>query len=447
MPERFQKTFISAREFLESWDKEIYETTNLDYFIFLMINHLGNQLERRFFLPRGADFRLKLDFDALGSLCFMLGDNFDAFLDENFESSDYRLSSRISDFADGNTESDEKRIAEREKRIRALAKDEMIFSGLVSPVDILHHSVLEALQQFYEEEKSIVFDDDDLDVIELAEFVVDEMVMFVRQELNSLLRKMNDSAMQHFESLITIDEDATNPNIWQADDIEAEDGEEWDSEVSFYEDPSQVIDRFIAENSKHSKFPLVKIRLFEDYLVEHARVNNIYDLSDEHIHEFLAAWLIKRFTEDEAPSFNVIYRVLASFLHWLDEQYDIDLKESFTSIYHSVKNDIPRLLNALNRYLQSYDLLEVMLKRDDDEIHQQSGFFELVASNHIAMKSCDLMNIQLGIRINNVLFDHEMLSFLKNGDILQATLIQEGNHWKVLEVHYVFPNAVKPLVY
>ena len=49
MSEKYKKTYISAKEFVSSWEKEIYELTNLDYFIYLLINELGSRLEHDFF--------------------------------------------------------------------------------------------------------------------------------------------------------------------------------------------------------------------------------------------------------------------------------------------------------------------------------------------------------------------------------------------------------------
>ena len=45
MAEKFEKTYISVNEFIESWEKELYELNYLDYFIFLLINKLGFQIE------------------------------------------------------------------------------------------------------------------------------------------------------------------------------------------------------------------------------------------------------------------------------------------------------------------------------------------------------------------------------------------------------------------
>ena len=83
MSEKYQRTFISVREFIESWDKEIYELTNLDFFVFLTINHLGNQIEKRFFINERSNSPLSLSFDNIGTLCFNLGDSLEFFFQDN----------------------------------------------------------------------------------------------------------------------------------------------------------------------------------------------------------------------------------------------------------------------------------------------------------------------------------------------------------------------------
>ena len=83
LSEHVPNAFISAREFVESWDKEIYELTNLDFFVYLMINHIGNQLEKRFFIRERQNSPLYLSFEDIGTLSFNLGDSIEYFLKDN----------------------------------------------------------------------------------------------------------------------------------------------------------------------------------------------------------------------------------------------------------------------------------------------------------------------------------------------------------------------------
>ena len=76
MAERFQKTYISVQEFISSWDKEIYELNNLDYFTFLLINNIGYRIEHDFFNQQNKDPNLQIDPEEIGTLSFNIGDSF-----------------------------------------------------------------------------------------------------------------------------------------------------------------------------------------------------------------------------------------------------------------------------------------------------------------------------------------------------------------------------------
>ena len=83
MSERSEKTFISIHEFISSWEKEIYELTNLDYFAYHLINFLGNQIETVYFNKKEQTGYLQLDSEDIGTLAFNIGDSFASFLEHN----------------------------------------------------------------------------------------------------------------------------------------------------------------------------------------------------------------------------------------------------------------------------------------------------------------------------------------------------------------------------
>jgi len=68
LSERFEKTYISIHEFIDSWEKEIYELTQLDYFIYLIINKLGFQIEHDFLNAKNKNPYLQIDPNDIGTL-------------------------------------------------------------------------------------------------------------------------------------------------------------------------------------------------------------------------------------------------------------------------------------------------------------------------------------------------------------------------------------------
>ena len=67
-------------EFIDSWEKEIYELNQLYYFIYLMINKLGFQIEHDFLNVKNKNPYLQIDPDDIGTLAFNIGDSFETFM-------------------------------------------------------------------------------------------------------------------------------------------------------------------------------------------------------------------------------------------------------------------------------------------------------------------------------------------------------------------------------
>ena len=83
MSKDFGKGYISAKEFVNSWEKEVYELTNLDYFIYLLINNIGGLLENDFFADYDQKDHFYLNSEEISALSFNIGDSLQLFLEKN----------------------------------------------------------------------------------------------------------------------------------------------------------------------------------------------------------------------------------------------------------------------------------------------------------------------------------------------------------------------------
>ncbi len=83
MSNKFNKGYITAREFVNSWEKEVYELTYLDYFTYLLINELGLLLEEDFFPEIEQQDLFCLNKEEVSALAFNIGDGLQLFLDKN----------------------------------------------------------------------------------------------------------------------------------------------------------------------------------------------------------------------------------------------------------------------------------------------------------------------------------------------------------------------------
>lgn len=450
MPNDFQKTFISAREFLESWDKEIYEMTNLDLFIYLMVNHLGNQLEKRFFIRERQNSPLYLDFENIGTLCFNLGDSFEYFLEEErFGKSNVNYMWEL-DIPKELREKEEKTSPRRKKGLQSFLSDGILREQSFR-VELMENVILDTLMQFYYDEMGLEIDDDEIEIIELADFVEDIIVEFIRQEGQSLLQRPADPSIDYFEGLLESEEDYNENKPWNGEEEENFLQEEtgWDTLETTYEEISETIQKFIDDaqcDPRETGCVAKDIEVFHEYLSKYAGVQSIDELDEEHFLEFFSVWLIQKFAQKQEPHFSGIFQTLARFITWLAHHYGIDYKRSFLHYYEQVKTEVPRVMRALNSYIDEANLFEILLSREETEINQISGFYEIKKLRSRIYRTLDLLSIHSFDIVDNVKFSSNIYSKLKPGDILQATLMQRGSRWEVVEIQYIYPKAAGPFV-
>ena len=450
MAVHFQKTYISAREFVESWDKEIYDLTHLDYFIYLLINQLGNQLDNRFFVQEKIESALYLSFENIGTLCFNIGDSFEYFLEEQRYGN--MNPDQIPDFKSGpgfSTKEDELRGADA-RRIRALLSDELIKEKSFR-VDLMEHVILDTLLQFYYEELNLEFAEEDLELLQMADFVEEVIVDYIRNDGQSFLQRPGDSAIDYFEELLEAEEDYKAPrdSNWSEEEDDA-----WKPEESpagewcpAFEEISRVVQRFI-ENGQDRKAGMhaTDVMLFQEYLTDYAGVSNLYEISDDNFLEFMAVWLVQRLSQESEKEPRRIYRSLGRFVNWVHQQYNVDYRPVFLKYFENVKQEVPRVLNAMKAYLNEYDLFEILLTRGREDIEQLSGFYEVKKVRSRIQKTIDLEDTRLITRLDGVKLNSSVFSRLRHGDIVQATLMKNGSRWQVLEIHYIYPALAKQFV-
>lgn len=449
MPERYQKMFISAREFVESWDKEIYELKNLDFFIYLMINHLGNQLDKRYFIRERRNSVLKLSFDHIATLCFNIGDSFEYFLEGEKEGDHpFQELMELDKSLDHENRKDYLMTC-RLETLRAFLNDDR-FDEQAFRCDLMEQVVLDTLLQFYYEELGKEFTEEDIEIVELADFIEEVMVEFIRSDGRNLLQQSGDLAIDYFEELLGSEDEYRQDPRWNDDDVISRESPEWESTLPHFEDLSHAVRRFIEDCQRKSatKTDCVSphIKYFLEYLTEDCGISNIFDLREDHFKEFMAVWLVRKFSQQKEPSFQNIFQSLARFVTWLNQSYKMDFKRSFLGYYDKVKVEVPRVIRILNKYLEDYNLYEAILLRDLQGVNQICGFFEVQRCGPSSSRSVDLVNCQFFDEIPGVKLDTPVFSKFKPGDILQCTLVQKEQDWEVLEIDYVYPKAAEPFL-
>ena len=450
MSERYQKTFISVTEFVESWDKELYELTNLDFFIYRAINYLGNQLEKRYFIREKNNSPLYLDFDNLGTACFNIGDAFESFLKENCIGScslncpkdlDNKISLKKTNL--------EENLKQKLFLIQAFDTEALLKEECFR-ICLMNYVIIDTLIQFYNEEYRLELSENDFTLLELAEFIEEVLVEFTRFEGRSWLHRPFETALNYFDKLLQTEADEETKNEWK------EENNYWDIQNSRreWEAPSENIDEVFSNftsdeyyNPPHSNAAVIHdIGFFKKYLLESTTIKNISELNENHLAEFFSVWLVKEFVLSDEKQIPFIFRATARFITYIYHNYNINLKREFLKYYDKLKTDLPRVVQATNTFIAEYDLLEALLTPENSEKNEIAGFFEITAIPDRTLHLLNLQEIRFRNLIHSVKLGSQAFSKLHKGDILHASIITKTGLCKISDIQFIYPGQAKKYI-
>ena len=451
MSERYQKTFVSVREFVESWDKEIYQLTNLDFFIYLLINNIGNHLERQYFIGERKESPFYLDFDLLGSLCFNIGDNLEIFFKENcFGKCSLNCPLDMDTIVPENNLPENSFTRKRIKLLSEYLVGDRSKENFLR-LDILNFVLLDTLAHFYNEELGLEVEEDDVAILQMAEFIINVIIQFIRIEGQGLLRNPYENAQEYFQELLEIEEESRE-DTWTVDEEgwtpEAEEHEQWDAPDDKIEMViSRFLDESLANSPERNDWMIPYVQMLQAFLQEQPDVYDVFDLREDHLLEFLSTWLVQEYTMQDDRQVQHNFRMLARFVTWLYNTYNIDFKRTFLSYYDKVKTDVPRVIRALNYYLNEYDIFNTLLIREAEDIEKVSGFYQIRAMGSFQSKVLHLEDLHKFHEFPVVKFYSNIFNQIRTGDILQATLFKNPNGlWEVLEIHFIYPGIAERFI-
>ncbi len=435
------------REFVNSWDKELYELTYLDYFIFLLINYIGDQLEKRFFNQRHRHTELFLDFEQLGTLCFNIGDALEFFLEENcLGSCPLNCPLNLDGIVNDTLSNLEHRIQRKLIILRTFLSRKLDKEQCLR-VDLMNHVIMDTLIQYYQDEFQIELSEENLNLMDMAEFIEDIIIDFIRLEGKNLLSRHSETAIEIFENLLQSEFNEESEENWYEDTSEHHleyHKEEWQKSL---ETIDEVFKKFSSDehyNSPETRGVLTgDLMYFKRFLNDEANLKRIYDLQEDHIAEFLSIWLVKEFVLKNDQQIQNIFRALARFITYINQNYNINLKREFLKYYEAVKSDLPRVVKAMNTFIDEYNVLASILNFEADDSQIKTGIFEITQIHGKNSHLFDVQDLNIFQKIDNIFLDSSAFYKLREGDILNASLIEESDGWKVLDIQFIYPNLAK----
>lgn len=445
LSERFEKTYISIHEFIDSWEKEIYELNQLDYFIYLMINKLGFQIEQNFMAVRNKNPYLVIDPDDIGTLAFNIGDSFESFLENNCLSNcDLECPCKL----DENLSNTEKEYVEKNLHIVHIINEDNWNRRQFLVTDILNYVVLDTLYDFYNYDIGINIDESDIGLLNFADFITDLLVKFVYSNGQTYLGNSNESAASQFNKLIleaeTNWDDDSGSDITNMDD-ELDNAELWKLGKNGIHDLTEDFLVNIAAENIDLRFAESSISYLHNYISNYSGFNNIEEMNKEDLEEFITFWLIRELTLDTDKDLNKTLDIFTRFFSWLEFSKDISISNLFKNIINVHLDELNEVLTTARYYLDNNSVVVGILEANTSDKVLIDGYFEVISINMEGFLR--LQDIHLKKVYYNVILDKEIMKLFKKGFIFEATLKPTGYGWRLLNLEYIFPQIAKPYLH
>jgi len=445
LSERFEKTYISIHEFIDSWEKEIYELNQLDYFIYLMINKLGFQIEHDFLNAKNKNPYLQIDPDDIGTLAFNIGDSFETFLENNcLTNCQLQCLTKL----DEKLTTKERKYVEKNLHIVHILNEENWNRKQFLVADILNYVVLDTLYDFYNYDVGINVEESDIGLLKFADFITDILIKSIYTNGQSLLNNAKESATNLFDNLVLEsdtewDEDS-NSEITDMDD-EIDDAEIWKLGNNNIKNLTEDFLSNLNEENIDVELAEKSLQYLQNYISNYSGIVNIEEFTKEDLEEFLSFWLIRELTLDTKIDMKQHVENYFRFFSWLEFSKDISIKHLFAEVVNLHYNEFDFVLNSARTYLQNNSVVNGILEANTSEKELVDGYFEIISINKDGFLR--LQDIHLKKIYYNVNIDKKFVELFEKGFIFEATLKPTGYGWRLLNLEYVFPRVAKPYLH
>lgn len=442
MAEQFKRTYISAAEFIDSWEKEVYQLTNLDYFSFLLINDLALAIEQDFFSRIKNAEVLQLGSDEIITLAFNITDSLQDFLEKNcFGTCSMHCPCQL----DAQINEDESAPIDDLNRTCKIYTGETQTREQCLSSDILNYVILDSMLDFYNYEMGIILSEGDSYLLDFSEFMLNKIIAFIRNRGQRFLNAHNENATDLFNEYLQ-----SNESSWQEryffEEQDDEDEDEQESWKTAYSDVEMILDELLAQyQSSNTAFPSYRIvEYFKEYLCEYLELSSIDELNMEDLREFFTVVLPHEMLLDEHFSFDALKDLFTNILTYLEFNHGLYLNVPYDKF---IENEMPEIIRAF-KITQSYNsrhsILDHLLSADNTDETLVEGFYELDGKlNH----QYRLKDIHLKTNYQPVDLSPLAGFKLKAGDILHLKIIKKDDGWQISRLEMVYPALARYFLY
>jgi len=440
MAEQFKKTYVSAHEFVESWEKEIYELTNMDYFIYLLINNLAGEIESTYLAKLSDRHVLKVHSDDVGTLAFNIGDGLQQFLEKTcFDTCTLNCPLCLSDPISA---------IEQQNRLKVLNTFPLGNSPCKTKeqclsADILNFVVYDSMLDFYQFEKGILIDEKDHELVRFSEFVTRIILETIRNQGQKLLQKPNENATPQFDTLMKTDASSWDTFSEFEDEEELSEGEEWKLTGS---NPKRIIEAFkqnYPEQLESACFQRLLDR-FAEFLTEFLSLTQIEKLELEELKEFITIVAVNDLLAEKDEQLDKIIALFQKLVRFLDFEFGLKLEPEFQMFLEKEYPQIKRTYSVIEAYSNYNPLVNYLISSEAADPTLLDGFFEIIS---VSGNNAEVEDIHLTTRFKPL--DISLLSHsnIKSGDILHMQLIVQDLGFRLAHLEMVYPSTAKKYLF
>lgn len=434
MAERFKRTYVSAREFVNSWEKEIYELNNLDYFIFWIMNDLGSLIEREFFKEIDRKENLFLNSEEIANLVFNLGDSLQMFFEKNcFGACTLQCPNQLNEPLSLKEQQMRKRvISDFDNRTSDChTKDQCLY------LDLMNYVVLDTLIDFYNYELDVIFDESDINLLRFAEFIMEIIIDFIKHKGHHLLIMPQESAGDLFKDSMKEDETPWSESLPEIEDEEEDESELWKTGNSHV---SIILSDFREHfEHMHGADTLKALDKFEEYVIDFLEIKSFDELDVQDLEEFFLVIMINDLIDHNTLSVERIINMFNHLFNHIEFQYEYDVKTLFDGSNFSPE-DYKRTMEINRTYQKQHPLLDFLLSPENQHETQVEGFYEVKnkIGSYFVLKDIHLKTIFQPVDLKS-LTDSEV----QVGDILHLQLNLEQPGWRIGRLEMLYPPQSK----
>ena len=437
MAEQFKKIYIPATEFVRAWEKEVYELTNLDYFIYLLMNSVADILEHDFFPNQhNVNEEFLLDKDEITSLSFLIGDSVQLFFEKNcFGVCPLNCPTQLN-----------KKISTNE--ILSLEKlQENLQFGARScsskedclKYDLLNFVLIDAIIDFYHFDLRLTADEGDTFLQDLIYFINNHIIDLIKNEGHTFLLHPQENASALFENLLSSEDsewDEFNP--WDEGDFDPDEPDElWKLPST---DLFTAIEEFKSLQNATALHSLTTLELFGKFITAYVGALSIEDLMRDDLEEFLSVVLPTELASEDHIDFVNEMQVFKSFLTFVDYQYETNLLGALDELNtDDTLSDLLRTFGITQKFHEAYSYVEFQIspKRNDPSLIE--GFFEVTGMEGARYLVEDIhLNDKYLVDFSDLNTDD-----IHAGDIFNMSLVADQKGWRTAWVECVFPQKSK----